>query len=99
MTEVFRDWPDDLVLQRRTPDFNENTAPAALQRGHSTKEGTWAVLHIVSGEMTFRDLESGSETVLPVGPHQVIYPQVEHEIEITGPVQFYLEFYTQPMGN
>lgn len=93
MTQPSTGWPDTLTVKRRSPDFDQDTIPAALRRSHSTKEGTWAVLHILEGQLIFRDLEAGTERILGVGAHRVIYPQVEHEVELAGPVRFYVEFH------
>lgn len=93
MTPSPYSWPENLVAQRRSPDFDQDTIPAALQRSHATKHGTWGVLHILEGQLLFRDLREGTELTLTVGAHQVIYPQIEHEVEVAGPVRFYIEFY------
>ena len=90
------DWPDTLRPYRRTPEFDESNTPKALQHRHSTRSGTWAQLHVLAGELLFRDLESGHEERLPVGVHRVIYPERPHEVGLIGPVRFFVEFCTAP---
>ncbi len=90
------DWPPDLRPYRRTPEFDAQTTPGALQRAHSTRPGTWAQLHVLAGALVFRDLVSGHEQALPTGVHRVIFPERPHEVVINGPVRFFVEFCTLP---
>ncbi len=85
-------WPDDLAAYKRTPEFNETTIPAGLLRGHATKAGVWAKLHVLSGALVFRDLESQDEVVLAPGIYPLIYPERLHEVGPQGPVRFFVEF-------
>lgn len=88
-----RSWPEGLVAYKRTPDFTEATVPAGLLKAHSTKAGVWAQIHVQQGQLRFRDLETGMESLLAVGTHRLIFPQALHEVEPAGKMQFYVEFY------
>ncbi|MEO9299671.1 DUF1971 domain-containing protein [Devosia alba] len=88
-----RHWPAGITPYKRTPDFTETTIPAGLLKAHSTKTEVWAQIHVQQGQLRFRDLETGTESVLPVGVHQVIFPQALHEVEPAGAVRFYVEFH------
>ena len=88
--------PDDVVAYSRSPEFNRETLPAALQRGHSTKAGTWALIHVLEGELRYRVLDPRSELVLTPGVPGVVVPQQLHEVEPLGPVRMFVEFYRRP---
>jgi tellurite resistance-related uncharacterized protein len=88
-------WPDDLCAYRRTPDFTERTIPAGLLRGHSTKQGVWAKLHVLEGRLLFRDLVGRTERVLEPGIHPLIHPQALHEVAPQGFVRFFVEFHAR----
>lgn len=90
------DWPGDAEPYRRTPEFTETSAPAALTRAHSTKPGTWARLHVLEGRLIFRDLEGGGDFTLETGIHPLIHPARLHEVAICGPVRFFVEFCARP---
>ncbi len=85
-------WPDGLLPYRRSPEFSEASTPKALQAAHSTRAGTWARLHVLDGRIAFRDLVSGERRELSVGIHPLIFPQREHQVELLGPVRFFVEF-------
>lgn len=93
------EWPSGLVPTRRTADFTEATIPAGLRRAHATRPGAWALLHVLAGELLFRDLVSGEERHLAPGVHALIHPERRHEVEPLGPVRFHVEFRApMPMG-
>lgn len=85
--------PDGLVAYRRTPEFNQDTVPAGLRKGHSTKPGTWALIHVLEGELLYRVLDPASETVLLPGKPGLVRPEQLHEVEPLGAVRFYVEFH------
>lgn len=92
------EWPPGLVPTRRTAEFTEATIPAGLRRAHATAADTWALLHVLDGELLFRDLVSGEERRLAPGVHALIFPERRHEVESLGPVRFYLEFFVRPQA-
>ena len=88
--------PAGYVAYRRSPVFTRETVPAGLLRAHTTKAGTWGLLHVLEGRLLFRVHEPASETLLEPGrPPGVIPSQVPHEIEPRGDgaVRFYIEFF------
>ncbi|MGB3274308.1 MAG: DUF1971 domain-containing protein [Xanthobacteraceae bacterium] len=40
----------------RSPEFNQDTLPAALRKQRSTKGGTWALIHVLEGRLGARNL-------------------------------------------
>lgn len=85
--------PEGLDLLRRSPEFDEATLPGGLQREHRTKAGTWALIHIVQGELKYRILEPATEVVLKPGRSVVVQPEQPHEVEVIGPVRMFIEFF------
>jgi tellurite resistance-related uncharacterized protein len=88
--------PNDVVAYRRTPEFDQDTLPAALRRKHSTKAGTWALIHVLEGRLTYRAFDPDSETMLAPDVPGVIVPCQKHEVEPVGAVRFFVEFYAKP---
>jgi len=86
------DLPAGLAPYSRSPEFNQDTLPAALQRDHSTKAGTWALIHVLEGKLLYRIHEPPSEIMLEPGKPGVIRPEQKHEVELAGPVRVFIEF-------
>lgn len=89
--------PDGLESYRKTEIFTEETVPPGLLRAHSTKAGTWALIHVLEGRLLYRVIDprvARSEGVLgPDGPTGVVEPTVLHEVQPLGPVRFQVEFF------
>ncbi len=85
--------PPGLVAYRRSPLFDQDTLPPALQRLHRTNPGAWALIHVVEGRLLYRILEPFSETVLTPARAGVVRPEQLHEVLPMGPVQLFIEFY------
>ena len=81
---------------RRTPEFTEATVPPGLLKAHTTKEGTWGLIHVLEGRLAYRIIDPrrpGSQVVLtPELAPGVVEPTILHEVEPLGPVRFYVEF-------
>lgn len=88
----------DLEPYRRTPEFDASSIPAGLLRRHTTKPGVWARLHVLDGALLFRWLEPNvREERLAAGTERLVEPEVPHEVEVCGPVRFYITF-LRPKG-
>ena len=89
--------PDGLSAYRRTPEFTEETVPAALLSAHNTKAGVWGQIHVLEGELLYRVTDprrTASETVLtPTSPPGTVEPTIAHEVQPRGRVRFFVEFY------
>jgi tellurite resistance-related uncharacterized protein len=89
--------PQDARPYRRTDVFTETTVPKGLLKAHTTKEGAWALIHVLEGRLAYRVTDPRrprSETVLtPEAPAGVVEPTVLHEVEPLGPVRFFVEFH------
>jgi tellurite resistance-related uncharacterized protein len=90
-----RELPEACIELRRTRVFTEATLPDALRSRHSTRRGVWGVLHVRSGRLLYRQhAPFDEEHVLAGGETDVIVPEVEHEVEPQGAVEFEIAFHT-----
>ena len=89
--------PPECLPYSRSPTFTETTLPESLRRDHSTKAGTWALIHVLEGRLTYRiddPRRPASETVLmPDTRPGVVEPTIFHAVKPLGPVRFYVEFH------
>ena len=92
--------PSNLASYKRTKEFSEVSVPAGLLRRHNTKAGVWGLIHVLEGELRYRILEpEREEVILDSELDGVIEPEVDHQVELVGPVRFYVEFFRQPHTN
>ena len=88
--------PANLTPSGSTAVFTDITVPDALQREHRLAEGTWGVLHVLTGSILFVDLESSQEETI-AAPHNItIRPGAPHRVAIEGGVQFRIDFFQEP---
>ncbi len=83
--------PPALKPYKTTKIFDETTVPTALLESHRVKSGAWALIRVLTGSMR---LVTG-QTVSPLNPDRIgrVLPEVEHHLELHGPVQFQIEFF------
>ena len=85
--------PEGLVAYDRTREFNEQTVPAGLQRRHTTKSGVWGRIVVLEGRLRYRILEPEiEEQTLTPERAGIVEPANPHEVELLGPVRFFVEF-------
>jgi len=88
--------PPDVAPYARTAEFTEATVPAGLLRSHTTKAGSWGLIHVLEGRLAYRITDPrrpASETILsPESEPGVVEPTILHEVEPLGKVRFYVEF-------
>ena len=89
--------PPDARPYRRTVVFTEITVPGALLKAHTTKQGAWALIHVLEGRLAYRVTDprrSAPERILtPQTPPGIVEPTILHEVEPLGPVRFFVEFH------
>lgn len=84
----------------RSPDFTDETLPARLQAAHSTKAGTWGLLHVVEGEVLFQlEPPYQGERRARAGETIVIEAEVPHHVAFTEAGRIYIEFYRKAEGS
>jgi tellurite resistance-related uncharacterized protein len=89
--------PEDVVAYRRTPDFDERSIPAGLERAHSTKPGVWGLIRVIEGRLRYVIEATGAATELvAAGPPGTVVPEVLHHVEPLGKVRFYVELLRRP---
>ena len=94
--------PTELQAYRRTAEFTEATVPPALLNAHTTKDGTWALIHVLEGRLRYRiedPRRAASEAILtPETAPGVVEPTILHAVEPLGAVRFFVEFYRRDPG-
>jgi len=77
--------PPGFRAYRKIGPFNGDNLPAGLLREHRLKEGTWANLTVLAGEIGFvwDDPDSDGEmTVLVAGDSINVPPTIPHHLEM-----------------
>jgi tellurite methyltransferase len=89
------EFPEGLHEYKRTPVFTETALPKGLLRDHSTKAGTWGLIHILEGHLryTVHYPEERSLELLP-GMAGIVVPEMKHRVEPVGAVRFCVAFYS-----
>ena len=78
----------------KTPEFTEQTIPAGLVGRHSTMPEVWGMIRVTEGSLVYRILEPDiEEYLLERARPGIVEPQRPHQVQIVGPVRFYVEFY------
>jgi tellurite resistance-related uncharacterized protein len=84
---------------KRTAEFTEATVPAALLKAHSTKAGTWGLIHVLEGRLAYRIRDprrpEADAVLSPQAAPGVVEPTILHEVEPLGPVRFFVEFHRE----
>ena len=88
--------PANLAPGGSTAVFTQSTVPEALQREHRLAEGVWGVLHVLTGNIRFVDLESSQEETIAAPGNITIRPDIPHRVAVEGPVEFRIEFFREP---
>ena len=94
--------PEGLSAYRRTDVFTQDTVPAALLKAHNTKDGVWALIKVLEGELIYRVADPrrrASKTMLtPRTLPGVIEPTILHAVEPVGAVRFFVEFHRKEIA-
>ncbi len=94
MTTIPSEIPPGFAAYGRSPDFFSDNLPAKLQSAHSTKAGTWGLLHVLEGVVHFRLAPPHQgERIVRAGNTVVIEAEVPHRVEFLEPGRMFVEFY------
>ncbi len=94
MTKIPRELPVGFEAYARSPDFTPETLPERLQAAHTTKAGTWALLHVLEGEVLYQlEPPHQGEQLAGVGEAIVIEAGVAHHVSFIAPGRIFIEFY------
>jgi tellurite resistance-related uncharacterized protein len=94
--------PPGLEPYKRTSSFTEVSVPAGLLNDHSTKGGTWGLIHVEEGRLRYvvRDprRDPGDFILTPDTEAGVVEPTILHRVEPLGAVCFHVEFWREAAG-
>ncbi|MEM9404041.1 MAG: SAM-dependent methyltransferase TehB [Pseudomonadota bacterium] len=91
-----------LVRYKRLPEWTAESLPRAFREQHNTKEGTWAKLTILDGQLRYIELDEAGSVLAqrvfsPDEPPPMVAPQAWHRVEpYSDDLRCYLEFYCEP---
>lgn len=85
--------PNNVVLYKKTPEFNQDNIPKGLLSSHQTKEGVWGKIIVLKGELKFKINKIEQEIILNNDTFGIVEPTIFHEVKPMGKVKFYIEFY------
>lgn len=92
--------PEHFVAYKRTPEFDGQSMPKGLLKTHATKRGVWGRLTVLQGQLLYcSHAPLDGRHVVAAPAHAIIVPELEHHLEILGPVRVYLEFLSAPRGD
>ncbi|MDG6881636.1 Tellurite resistance protein TehB homolog [Phocoenobacter uteri] len=89
----------DLICYKIMPVWNKDSLPKMFQEQHNTKEGTWAKLTVLKGELKFYELTENGEEVKsvilsPENQADFVPPQQWHKVEaVSDDLECQLAFY------
>lgn len=87
--------PPGAIRYKRTPTFTEATLPDALKRDHNTKSGVWAVIHVESGALRYRQDAPPVDVTLRPGETLACPPGVVHRVQPMPAVAFHIAFWRE----
>ena len=94
MSHIPEKLPAGLVSYARSPEFTPKNLPAKLQAAHSTKAGTWGLLHVLEGTVRYQlEPPHEGEQLVRAGDNVVIESGVLHRVAFVVPGRFFVEFY------
>jgi tellurite resistance-related uncharacterized protein len=84
----------------KTGAFTETTIPKGLLKHHNTKAGTWGIINVQSGKLSYSIEEGSHKGVYPLDVTRkgIIEPTILHSVApVPGDaVSFVVEFYRLP---
>jgi hemoglobin len=94
MATIPRYLPAGFVAYGRSAEFTPDNLPVRLQAAHSTKAGTWGLLHVLDGKIRYRlEAPYEGEQLASAGETVVIESEVPHRVAFVEPGRFFVEFY------
>ena len=76
-----------------TPEWDQDTLPAAIRGEHATKAGTWGLLVVLEGAVDLVFHDPARRVHVTPGQPALIAPQAVHHVEIAGPMRMQVEFH------
>lgn len=89
--------PDGYAAYKQTPVFTAETIPSGLRQQHATKRGVWGLIHVVKGTLIYRIHHPfHTEETLDSQTQGIVLPEVQHDVQPSKDVRFYVEFWRRP---
>ena len=88
--------PEGLVPSHSSPDFTQDTIPAALQREHALAPGHWGTLNVLEGGLRFVNLDTGETRRISAPGCVAIHPRMRHRVAVDGPLRCRIDFFREP---
>jgi len=89
--------PDGLVVARRTDTWDPDTTPAGLRRDHRVAAGTWGLVEVEEGAVTFvAETQPRLDVVVTPAAPQPIPPEVAHHVAPGPGCRFHVTFLRRP---
>ncbi len=85
-------WPEGLEPYKSTRHFTAQDTPAALRADHATREGVWAKLYVLQGEVLYVVGERTQVITPDTEPGVIVSAQPHHVTPSEGAV-FFVQFY------
>ncbi len=87
-------FPEGLTAYKKTPTFREASIPKGLRQHHTTKLGTWGLIHVLDGTLTYiHEQEDITPINIKAGETAAVPPCMPHHVHASGTVTFFVEFY------
>lgn len=86
--------PEDAEAYRQTKVFTSRTVPRGILAQHSTKAGTWGLIHVRAGEVQyFLEGETSPLATVCAGSSFVVLPEEVHFVRLSEDAEFSVEFH------
>ena len=82
-----------------SPVFDEQFLPDALRNDHRTKDGTWGLLRVLSGEVQLIFTDPYRDVLVTPDRPAPITPMATHYVVPLGSMSMQVEFYKSPPPN
>lgn len=81
-----------------SPVFDEHSLPDALRNDHRTKDGTWGLLRVITGEVRLIFTDPLREVLVTPETPAPIAPMATHYVVPLGKMSMQVEFYRSEPG-
>ena len=90
--------PSTLLADYRTPTYTQDTVPGELTKEHVNENGSWSMVHVLSGEIDLycEDKLPGTPQRLVRRAPGIVEPGERHRLEVCGEVKFYVQYFKDP---
>jgi len=87
------EFPEGLTAYKKTPEFTETTIPKGLLNNHTTKLGTWGLIHVLDGSLIYIHEQEGINPIeILAGETAAVPPCMPHRVRANDKVRFFVEF-------